>query len=98
MHIPTPLRLTAIAAIISALAITFLWLSGRAFSTRLTSIQVIDAIEANTALFPASAAATPRACASAGHFPGTVRAARCRGRGCSRKPGYLSPGGFPSAS
>jgi len=47
MPIASPLRLAGIAAIIGALALAFIWLSGRTTSNRLTSIQVINAMEAN---------------------------------------------------
>jgi len=49
MRLAPSLRLTGIAAIIGTLALTFIWLSGRITSNRLTSTQVINAMEANNA-------------------------------------------------
>jgi len=47
MHLASPLRLAGIAVIIGTLAFAFIWLSGRIGGHRLTSPQVINAMEAN---------------------------------------------------
>jgi len=49
MYIAFPLRFATIAAIVGALALTFIWLSGRIGGHRLTSTQVINAMEAGNA-------------------------------------------------
>jgi len=75
MHIPSIprhwLALAGIAGIIGTLALAFVWLSGRAGGGRLTSIQVIDAMEAgNAAPFHGFRRGHPKGVCVVGTFSG----------------------------